>query len=426
MKRILSVTLVFVLCSALLGCGGSKQPAAAETTVPADTDAAQLQAFVVPEPMEMPVYSFDHTPTTDELRQMAVQAMRDSLTVQFAVDKFYRYTKREMVGEKFYTYIPQNVYCGLPYDDAGLSLIHFYEYYDPATGLFTFEGDPQLIDTSVGNSCAGSVTAAMATVSPSIRGFVTYKMIPFYGFVPVGPYEFPVGITSLKDYETQVITEQNGPEVMYASYAMILPADGLTSRPDDHAIMAIEPAHVEYDAAGNIDPDKSYIVIQDQRGGSGKGYYTQTIDGVDYHYSGRTYAEYTFKELFDLAYIPVTAPEFVGLKEYVAPYVSFDRPDCTLEDVSLGIATSPYTIYIGRMLLVDQNGNETLVDKVIARPRDYEADGELAKFELSLFSVSPKSDSFRALMEEGKTYTLRYEVVLSNGSTHTVVEVPVT
>ena len=218
----------------------------------------------------------------------------------------------------------------------------------------------------------------------------------------------------------------NGKDVMYESYAQILPADGLTSRPDDHAIMAIEPAHVVYRADGSIDPSKSYIVIQDQRGGTGKGYYTETVDGVDYHLSGRVYAEYTFKELFDLGYIPVTAPEFVGLKEYVAPYITFDRPDCTLEDVSLGTVSSPYTIYIARMILVDEQGNETLVDKVIQRPRDYKTDGEFAKFELSLFAISPQTSAFRELLEEGKSYTLRYEVVLSNGSTHTVVEIPVT
>ena len=423
MKQLLSVLLVLVLSLNLVACG--RKPAA-ENTVPATEEVAEVQQQLVPEPMEMPVYTFDHTPTTDELRQMAVKAMRDSLTVQFAVDKFYRYTKREMVGEKFYTYIPQNVYCGLPYDDAGLSLIHFYDYYDPKTGLFSFPGDPQLMDVMVGNSCAGSVTAAMATVSSSIRGFVTYEMIPFYGFVPVGPYEFPTGVTSLKDFETQRITEMNGPEVMYASYAMILPADGLTSRPDDHAIMAIEPAHVVYDAAGNIDPKKSYIVIQDQRGGTGKGYYTETVNGVDYHLSGRIYAEYTFKELFELGYIPVTAPEFVGLKDYVVPTISFDRPNCTLEDVHLGIVSSAYTIYIGRMVLVDEAGNETVVDKVSERPRDYKTDGEFAKFELSSFMISPKTETFRNMLEEGKQYTLRYEVVLSNGSTHTVVEIPVT
>ena len=424
MKRLLSGILALALCLGFSACAEEKP--AAQQSEPAVTDSAQLTEKLVPEPMEMPSYEFDHTPTTDELRQMAVKAMRDSLTVQFAVDKFYRYTKREMVGEKFYTYIPQNVYCGLPYDDAGLSLIHFYEYYDPTIGLFSFPDDPQLIDTMVGNSCAGSVTAAMATVSPSIRGFVTYEMIPHYGFIAVGPYKIPDGLASLKEIETQTIIEMNGKDVMYESYAQILPADGLTSRPDDHAIMAIEPAHVVYRADGSIDPSKSYIVIQDQRGGTGKGYYTETVDGVDYHLSGRVYAEYTFKELLDLGYIPVTAPEFVGLKEYVAPYITFDRPDCTLEDVSLGTVSSPYTIYIGRMILVDEDGNETLVDKVITRPREYKTDGEFAKFELSLFAISPQTSAFRDMLEAGKSYTLRYEVVLANGSTHTVVEIPVT
>lgn len=423
MRRILTSFLILALCIGLLGCGGASNT---EGTTPAGTEPAQLQEPVVPEPMgAMPVYSFDHEPTTDELRQMAVQAMRDMLTVQFAVDRFYRYTKAETVGEKFYTYVPQNVYCGLPYTDAGVTLFHFYEYYDQTTGQFSLDGEDQLIDTRIGNSCAGVVCSAIATVSPTIRGFVTYKMIPHYGFIPVGPYEFPAGITSLKDFETQEIIALNTPEIMYESYAMMLPADGLTSRPDNHAMMAIEPAHVEYDAAGNIDPNKSYIVIQDQRGGTGKGYYTETVDGVDYHYSGRTYAEYTFKELYDLGYIPVTVPEFLGQKDYIVPSISFDRPDCTLEDVTLGVVSSPYPIYIGRMILADENGNETVVDTFSQRGLSMENDGEFTKFELSQFSVHPQSDTFRSMLEEGKTYTLRYEVILSNGSTHTVVEVPV-
>lgn len=440
MKRILSGLLIFALMLGLGACSQGTQVPETTGVTAAVTEAVQepvqtteptqtqevLTEPIVPEPMPYQVYEFDHTPTTDELRAMAVKAMRDELTVQFGVDKFYRYTKRERVGEKFYTYVPQNVYCGLPYNDASMSLIQFFEYYDPETGLMVMEGDPQLMDRLIGNSCAGSVCAAMATVSPSIRGFSTTEMTPYYGFVPVGPYYHPPQATSYKIFHTGQICELNGAEVMYASYACMLPGDGMSSTPDEHAIMCIEPAHVVYKANGDIDPVKSYIAIQDQRGGVGKGYYTQTVDGVDYHYSGRTYHEYTFEELFTLGYIPITAPEFVGEREYVEPSVSFDIPDCTLENVALGNISSQYPIYVLRMILVDEEGNETLIDKNILDKWNAAKAGEQVTAAISSILTRPNSDTVKNMLEEGKTYTLRYDAVLSNGSVHTAVELEIT
>ena len=231
MKRIVALILLAGLCLGLCACGNqqSQQTAASEPT-------QEVVTFFVPEPMEYPNYTFDGTPTTDELRQMAVQAMQDMLSIQWSVGKFVYYNKSGSVSGKFFSHVPEVIYAGMPYTNGASGLVQWMEFYDTETGRFSFEGTGAELNDLLGNSCAACVSSAWMTVCNSaVKGSsATYYMTPMNGYLPVGPYQSNYGISGYEQYPTDRICADNGQEVMYASYAAILPADALVSTPDVH------------------------------------------------------------------------------------------------------------------------------------------------------------------------------------------------
>ena len=423
MKKIIAAVLLSAFCFA--GCTQQQQTPSV-TTEPTEGGLYLVTDYQVASPLTYPDYTFDHAPTTDELRQMAVNAMKDMLSVQWCVDRYFHYNKTSTGSGKDYSFIPENTYGGMPYTNADGSIVQWFEFYDPDTGYLVIEGDTQLINDYVGNTCAGCVCAAWQTVCNSIEGnFGTSDMVPMYGFIPVGGYVSPTDINNFSQYPTDQILEDNGKETMFACYAQVLPADSLVSTPDVHAIMVIEAANVSYKADGSIDPDASYITIQDQRNGQGSGFYNTDIDGQTVYCSGRLYHEYSFTELWNLGYIPVTTAEFMGTETYEAPEVTFEGNSADLKGISQGYITSNYPVCVAKMVLVDEEGNETLVERVLLDKRDL-AIGIAQRFPIAHFLTSIESQSFKALLEEGKTYTLRYVVAVSNAQSFTVAEAPVT
>ena len=69
-----------------------------------------MAQFTVPHPLERPDYVFYHTPTTQELRERAVQAMRDHLSIQWATANKLVYSKTGPVSGK----LSGTVTCNYP------------------------------------------------------------------------------------------------------------------------------------------------------------------------------------------------------------------------------------------------------------------------------------------------------------------------
>lgn len=420
MKRIVALILLAGLCLGLCACGiqQSQQTAASEPT-------QEVVTFFVPEPMEYPNYTFDGTPTTDELRQMAVQAMQDMLSIQWSVGKFVYYNKSGSVSGKFFSHVPEVIYAGMPYTNGASGLVQWMEFYDTETGRFSFEGTGAELNDLLGNSCAACVSSAWMTVCNSaVKGSsATYYMTPMNGYLPVGPYQSNYGISSYEQYPTDRICADNGQEVMYASYAAILPADALVSTPDVHAIMAIEAAHVVYNEDGSINGTESTVTIADQRAGNGDLFYeVDDGNGNTLNFSGRTHYDYTFEELWKLCYIPVTSAEFMGTKEYEVPKVTFSNAASTLQEAAGGSITSNYPIRVIRGVLVDGDGNEQVYERVILN-NDQISTGMTMNYSLSNMTVGVSESALKDFMESGKTYTLRIEVAMPNGENFTVVEI---
>ena len=352
MKKLIAAVLAGVLLLSAAGCG-AKQETEPQETAPKTT-------YKVPSPKKTPDYSVPENYTTDDLRAIAVRAMHDFVTIEWTADKYYTYRNPYDAVDKQFQYVPNVTYGGLPYTNAHTGIFQWYKFYDQETGVMSFPGDGMAWSQTLGNVCACTIIWCWSTVCNSLAGnYNSYQMTVPNHFVPVGDYKMNTAIESYRDYTTDKICADNGDTVMYESYAKVLPADALTSSPDAHAVMAMEAANVVRNADGTIDPEQSTIKIMDQRGSVGDESYKHQIDGVDQWYTGRVGYEYTFAKLLSLGYIPVTAAEFTGAKEYTKPVVSFSGKTDSLKDLLTGKVKTNYLLCNLELFLTEADGTET-------------------------------------------------------------------
>ena len=168
MKRLFAMLLTLVMLLSLVGCGGGGSEA---TEVPTETTLPPVTGFVVPQPMtERPVYTLSENATIQEMRETAVRAMKDMLSIQWSTDEEINYNKTGAVSQKDYHYDPNTTYCGLPYADGQTTIYAWLEYYDYRSGQTNFAGDGAWLNANLGNTCAGSLMWAWSTVCHSLTG----------------------------------------------------------------------------------------------------------------------------------------------------------------------------------------------------------------------------------------------------------------
>lgn len=424
MKKVVAMILLLTVAVGLFGCGNKAE----------QTGQAANQPYVVEgsvtNPMQRPDYTFDHEPTTDELRAMAVKGMRDMLSIEWCTGKFMMYRKTGAASGKDYTFAPGNTYCGLPYSNGDSAIWNWFDYYNTETGMLEFDGDGYAMNEVLGNTCTGSIMWGWSVVCDSLDGdYTNFQMTQAHGCIPLGDIVYPATLNTFNDYSTSLIIDQNGDDVILEAYALCLPADGLSSQPQDHGMMVIEPAHVVRNADGSINADESYLIIQDQRGAVGEASYTIEENGEKHYYTGRTYAKITFQKLLDQDYIPCTTAEFLGLKPYTKPdvqFVSGNGKDVTnVKDLLLGALTCNYPMCIVRTILVDAEGNETQVAVKYLDKQDVRK-GTARKYDMSYYSDVLSENILAEFLESGKSYTVRLDVTASTGEIFTPVSFSVT
>lgn len=418
MKRFIAITLTSALALSLFGCGAGS---ASETTAPT-AESAVVQDFAVPSPMADPVYTFDHEPTSDELRETAVRAMKDLLSIQWCTDIEIAYYKTGPVSKKRFEHLPMNIYAGTIYSNASTGLFQFMEFYDQETGKFSYPAPVYKMKEALGNSCADSLLWGYSTVCNSIQGgFFPATMVYANGYLPVGNYSYKRDIKSYVQDPTNEIVKRNGDNLMMQCYSMVKPADSLVSSTANHAMMVVGNPNVVYNDDGTINMEGSYVPIQDQRGGDGNGFYDQTIDGNVVHYSGRTYYEFPFSELLEKHYIPLTTAEFAGSKAYDKATVTLDNTDfTTVKEFLATTVTSNYPLAIIRATLIDGKGNETVVARRLFGGKEETGVPRTFAFQ-DLLELNTYKTSVPGL--EGAK--IRVEVVVSTGEEFQLAELPI-
>lgn len=342
MKKILTLILTAALLLSMTGC-----------------------TYSVPDAMEYPDYALDGTPDPAQLRQTAVQAMRDILTIQWCTDKEITYRKNGPVSNKQFLHEPRNTYAGLPYSEANTGLFQFLEYYNYETGCLEYPGTADELKLEIGSSCADALLWAWSTVCNSITGgFYPVMMVPRNGYRIVGEYTYNLSVGSYNEMPSYAIIENNPKEIIMDSYAKTLPADALVSTSDNHAMMVIEAPTVVYLSDGSIDSANSYVMIQDQQAG-GSTFYEHEIDGNTLYFTGRTSVKYTFDALYEKDYIPVTTAEFLGEKPYDKATVTTNNGTCSsLQQLTEVTIESNYPLAVIIATVTDPQGNSTLIERV--------------------------------------------------------------
>ncbi|MBR5738369.1 MAG: hypothetical protein IKY02_00085, partial [Lachnospiraceae bacterium] len=330
----------------------------------------------------IPNYSLPANASADEMRAMAVKAFRDALSVEWFLTEPATYGIK--TGEKA-TLDPGENLAGIPYTNATTGLLTFLQYYDFETGKLT--GFPDPINTMIGNSCASGSSWGWSAVCASTKCLYTYTMTPVNHCLPVGLSVDP-NLENYKDYPTDKIIADNGIPALFRAYTLAKPADILVAYVDAataHARMIAEAPHVEYKADGSIDPENSYIFIQDQHKGQfgPKQAFIFEEDGQTLHYSGHLRQMQTFAALLDKGYIPITTPEFAGIVPYTVPTASAEYEGSveTLRDLSKIFVTSPYRIVAVTVRVLDGE-KELLSGKTVLSPQTVK-DGTTHRFPLS-------------------------------------------
>lgn len=363
-------------------------------------------------PEGYPDYTFDNTPDTDAMRQTAVRAVRDLLSIQWTPAETISYFNTAGRDKQF-DYKPGNIYGGLLYTGASTGLFQFLEYYDMETGVLSYPGSGDELRKTLGSGCADSLLWGWATVSNSFNcGYYPSMMVYKNGFLPVGDYTYDQNLQSFYMLPTQSIIANNGEKIIYDSYTKVLPADALISSSVDHAMMAIENPVVVYLSDGSIDTENSYIMIQDQRGGTGKGFLEEEVDGHTVYFNSARSLKMTFAELYKKNYIPVTVAEFTGQKPYDKAEVTISSQCKSAADLKNAAIQANYPIAVINIDGVDAEGNNVSIEKVIINSAS--TNGPARNYDLS------NTDSANRDLSGYKKITV--EVVVSTGERFEVAD----
>ena len=393
-------------------------------TAPATTEVEDRTGYVVSNPMAYPDYTFEGEPDVMELRATAVQAMHDLLSIRWSTAETFHYQKTGPVSEKIFNHEKDTTYAGVLYSSASAGLFQFLEFYDHETGRLYYPDGVSKMKKVIGASCADALIWSWNTVCTSTEGlYYPNTMVYANGYYPIGDYTYDYSIKNYSFMPTYTIKEQNSVQVIMESYAQVLLADALVSTSDNHAMMAIENAHVVYSEDGSINTAESYILIQDQRGGQGAGFYEQKENGETILYSGRTSFKYTFDMLYQNNYLPVAPAELLGTKGYDHANVTCSAETLeTMEDLTSAQITSNYPLALINAFLVYPDGGKVLIDRTtfngdnkVGVPKTY----ELSKMKALV------AEEFMSTLKKNNTYYVEIEVVVSNGTRHIAAKLPI-
>ena len=312
-KKVLAAMLAMVVLLTCAACGGSKVEGP-------KTDVGKYDSGdgwnTINEPLSWEaINEFDVVHdgmTIEEARQLAVDFFRFSKTALWIPAEDFSYKIKESKANEEVVN-GGIIYGGLPYISTGSgSVYRLMDYMDEETHVVDVKNavaQPVLF----GNQCSNGSYVGVGRVINSVKFDYTRFLTLKSGLLKVGDYEYDESVEVYKSgvYDTTTVVITNGPDRMYECYALLQPGDVIIYYRNDagHVVMISGEAHVERNADGTINPDRSYVTVIDQTAEHD----TTTSAAGDYYYFERNVdAKWTFTELLDNKYIPHTFKEFTG------------------------------------------------------------------------------------------------------------------
>lgn len=320
-KRIVALFLCVLTAISLLACGKGNEPEKVEKK-----DFSEF-AGIVEDPVTW-LENFEKLPianenmTVDELRQLCVDAFKANLTFHWTPSKPVTYTYT-LNGKSSAVTLPSKIaYSGMMYAtgvEGGTvgTLYKVLPYYDRETGVVDMEAMGDKFMSILSSACSYGALQGWNRVSNShgIGDMGSYNIYDS-NILTVGPYTYQqhdYNYNFASKTASNEIIAKNGDQVMYESYAAMLPADGFYSSSSWHVMMCSTKPEVVRNADGTINGEESYLhVCEQETSGTKGGTATKRADGVEYRSLGGVDNKFTFQDLLKKGYIPFTLKEFVG------------------------------------------------------------------------------------------------------------------
>lgn len=425
MRKGICWMLVMILLGLLVACSpsGNDTPHA-DRQLPADSPAVKLE-------------------TTAQRRDAAEAKMRQMMSILWQVDKPITYSYKVGSGDPTVdsdSYIgnlePGKVYSGLPYTHGSSDEISFADFgermdngvlrmKDLELPLLSGGGGSKNLNNMarIGNDCADAVFAAWTVASASVTFPNAANMTPANGCIPVGEYK-TVPEDAKKYPVTKDLCAENGEEVMFAAYALLQKADGLSvnTKGGAHAMLVSEVHVVKNGEA--IDPEASYVLVHEQTSKyfkKGETRYDEAL-GQDVYVMGGVDRKYTFQKLFKAGYLPVTCKEFIDETPLAAEEVTDSEAgfEMNINRMFDGAFTANYSIMAVTVEIVDKDG------RVVQQQTCYNGDGNRGMFLLARFEEELEQEVMRGSLDvfglPAGSYTCRFVARLSTGAAPVVRE----
>ena len=349
MKKLIALLLaVMAVLSLFAACGGDTatetQPAATEK------DFSEFEGIVADPKtwydtlMAIPVATPDMT--EDELRQLCVDAFKANASFTWTPTKEISYTFT-LLEKSSDIVLPTGIaYAGMFYCNnvAKGNVWKALQYYDVETGVMDIEAMNGSELAVLSSACAKSVEWALARVSNS-HGLASMDNYSQYSgnTVPVGPYTYEVGKYAFSNGPgTKDIVDNNGQEIMCQSYAAMKKADVVYSSSSFHVMMASADPVVVTLSDGRINATESYILVCEQDAVGSKTTNKDSVqeNGKTLRQLGSVDNKYTFKDLMDKGYVPLTVKEFTGEEPVEVGEAWLGNPNRKLENgVDMDVST---------------------------------------------------------------------------------------
>ncbi len=352
MGKTLSVIMALALLFCFTACGVPAQE-------PEETkDTLVANPLVQDRLNRIPVATGEMS--VQQLRRICLDFMRLQLSFPWkpSTDFFYQNKKKSI------TIPADKVIGGMPYiSQSKGSIYNFLHFYSEEDGTFDAAYAMSLKQPYmkvIANQCSGSAYWAWARVSNRVRYMKTASMLAVNGCIPVGDYYIDPNIRDFgaDKVATKDICKANGRQVMFASYAKLLMADGVVHyNSGGHVMMVALDPTVVYNDDGTIDGEKSYLTLLEQTSAFTED--TQS-NGKPISVQGGINFTFTFEKLFTSGYLPFTIPEFLGTDPVEKAEVSTNLPasGVYMETLSTLTVRSNYPISYVTVAVKDRNGAE--------------------------------------------------------------------